>query len=129
MKRRQFLQSGSLMSLPLMLGGMEVSAIAKSGLFSLINNGNDKVLVLIQLNGGNDGLNMVIPIDQYAGLNAVRPSIMLPEASVLKLVDKTGLHPSMIGLHQMYSDDKMAVVQSVGYPNQNRSHFRSTDIW
>ncbi|MBC7885809.1 MAG: DUF1501 domain-containing protein [Saprospiraceae bacterium] len=129
MKRRQFIQAGSLMSLPIVLGGMEVSAIAKSSLFGMINNGDDKVLVLIQLNGGNDGLNMVIPLDQYSGLSQVRSSIMLPENSVLKLIDKTGLHSSMTGLQRLYNEGKMAVVQSVGYPNQNRSHFRSTDIW
>jgi len=54
MKRRQFLQSGSFMSLPLLLGGLEVSAISRSSLFSMVNNGDDRVLVLIQLNGGND---------------------------------------------------------------------------
>ncbi|MBK9734161.1 MAG: DUF1501 domain-containing protein [Saprospiraceae bacterium] len=129
MKRRHFLQSGSLVSLPIILGGMEVSAISRSSLFSMINNGDDKVLVLIQLNGGNDGLNMVIPLDQYDGLSQVRPSLMLPESSVLNLNDKTGIHPAMTGLQNLYKDEKLAVVQSVGYPNQNRSHFRSTDIW
>ena len=129
MKRRQFLQSGSMMSLPVLLGGLEVSALTGSSLFSLLNNDDDKVLVLIQLNGGNDGLNMVIPLDQYSGLNMVRPNLVLPESSVLKLVDKTGLHPVMTGMHRLYQDEKLAVVQSVGYPNQNRSHFRSTDIW
>jgi uncharacterized protein (DUF1501 family) len=129
MKRRQFLQNGSLMSLPVLLGGLEVSAISKSSLFSLVNNGDDKVLVLIQMNGGNDGLNMVIPLDQYSGLNLVRPNLVLPENAVLKLTDKTGLHPAMKGLQDLFTDQKMAVVQSVGYPNQNRSHFRSTDIW
>ncbi len=129
MKRRQFLQTGSIMSLPVFLGGLEVSAIAQSSLFNFINNDDDRVLVLVQLNGGNDGLNMVIPIDQYSGLSAVRPTLMIQENKVLKLTDKTGLHPSMTGLHQLYQEGKMAVVQSVGYPNQNRSHFRSTDIW
>lgn len=129
MKRRQFLQSGSIMSLPIFLGGLEVSAMGKSSLFNLVNNGDDRVLVLIQLNGGNDGLNMVIPLDQYSGLTQVRPTLVLPETSVLKMTDKTGLHPSMSGLHRLYQEEKLAVVQSVGYPNQNRSHFRSTDIW
>lgn len=129
MKRRQFLQSGSIMSLPIFLGGLEVSAMGKSSLFNLVNNGDNRVLVLIQLNGGNDGLNMVIPLDQYSGLTQVRPTLVLPETSVLKMTDKTGLHPSMSGLHRLYQEEKLAVVQSVGYPNQNRSHFRSTDIW
>jgi uncharacterized protein (DUF1501 family) len=129
MKRRQFLQTGSIMSLPVFLGGLEVSAISQSSLFNFINNDDDRVLVLVQLNGGNDGLNMVIPLDQYSGLSAVRPSLLIKESNVLKMTDKNGLHPSMNGLHQLYQEGKMAVVQSVGYPNQNRSHFRSTDIW
>lgn len=129
MKRRQFLQTGSVVSLPLFLGGAEVSAITRSSLFQLINPDDDKILVLVQLNGGNDGLNMVIPIDQYSGLSQVRPNLMLPESKVLKLSDKTGLHPSMQGMQQLFQEGSLAVVQSVGYPNQNRSHFRSTDIW
>jgi len=129
MKRRQFLQSGSLMSLPVMLGGMEFAAISNSSMFNFINGNDDRVIVLIQLNGGNDGLNMIIPRDQYAGLKLVRPSIMIPESSVLKLTDLTGIHPAMSGMSNLYKEGKLAVVQSVGYPNQNRSHFRSTDIW
>lgn len=129
MKRRQFLQSGSLMSIPVMLGGMELSAFSNSSLFNFVNGNDDRVLVLIQLNGGNDGLNMIIPLDQYSGLSQVRPNLLIPESSVLKLTDKTGIHPSMTGLNNLYKEGKMAVVHSVGYPNQNRSHFRSTDIW
>lgn len=129
MKRRQFLQSGSLVSLPIFLGGLDVAAMSSSAMFNFLSNSDDRVLVLIQLNGGNDGLNMVIPLDQYDGLSKVRPTLMLPETSVLKMSDKTGLHPSMTGLKRLFDDEKMAVVQSVGYPNQNRSHFRSTDIW
>ena len=82
MKRRQFLQTGSLVSLPVFLGGMNVSAIANSALFGLLSKADDRIIVLIQLNGGNDGLNMVIPIDQYSGLSKVRPTLMLPETSV-----------------------------------------------
>jgi uncharacterized protein (DUF1501 family) len=129
MKRRQFLQTGSVVSLPLFLGGMEVSAITRSSLFQLINPDDDRVLVLVQLNGGNDGLNMVIPVDQYSGLSQVRPNLLLPENSLLKLSDKTALHPAMQGMQKLFQEESLAVVQSVGYPNQNRSHFRSTDIW
>jgi uncharacterized protein (DUF1501 family) len=129
MKRRQFLQSGSLISLPVMLGGMELSAITNTSLFNFINSDDERVLILVQLNGGNDGLNMIIPLDQYPGLSQVRPTLMLPETEVLKLTNVTGIHPSMSGLANLYKEGKMAVVHSVGYPNQNRSHFRSTDIW
>ncbi|MBK8549320.1 MAG: hypothetical protein IPL63_18830 [Saprospiraceae bacterium] len=104
MKRRQFIQTGSLISLPVLLGGMEVTAVSRSTLFNLVNGDDDKVLVLIQLNGGNDGLNMVIPIDQYNGLTAVRPTLVLPEDKILKLTDKTGLHSSMTGLSQLFQE-------------------------
>ncbi|MCB9309428.1 MAG: DUF1501 domain-containing protein [Lewinellaceae bacterium] len=129
MKRRQFIQSGSLMTLPIFLGGLEVNAIAKSSLFNLVNNTDDRILVIIQLNGGNDGLNMVIPMDQYQGLTSVRPDLLIPETKVLKLTDLTGVNPNMTGIQRLYNEGKIGVVQSVGYPNQNRSHFRSTDIW
>lgn len=129
MKRRQFIQTGSLVSLPILLSGMEVTAVTRSSLFSLVNADDDKILVLIQLNGGNDGLNMVIPMDQYSGLTSVRGNLVLPESSVLSLTDLTGLHPKMTGLHTLFQEEKLAVIQSVGYPDQNRSHFRSTDIW
>jgi uncharacterized protein (DUF1501 family) len=85
MKRRQFLQSGSLVSLPIFLGGLDVAAMSSSAMFNFLSNSDDRVLVLIQLNGGNDGLNMVIPLDQYDGLSKVRPTLMLPETSVLKM--------------------------------------------
>jgi uncharacterized protein (DUF1501 family) len=89
----------------------------------------DRVLVLIQLNGGNDGLNMVIPRDQYSALAAARSNIMIPETKVLSLTDATGLHPSMTGLQALYQEGKLVVCQSVGYPSPNFSHFRATDIW
>ena len=129
MKRRTFIQTGSMMTLPLVLGGVEVTAIRKSRLTELIQEDNDKVLVLIQLNGGNDGLNTFIPLDQYDNLVKLRSQIILPQASLLKLEDKNSLHPSMTGMRDMYHDGSMVAVQSVGYPDQNRSHFRSTDIW
>lgn len=91
----------------------------------------DNVLVLIQLSGGNDGLNTVVPLDQYSNLTAARPDVILNENKVLSLTgtDKTGLHPSMTKMRDMYNNGNLRIVQSVGYPNQNYSHFRSTDIW
>lgn len=129
MKRRSFIKSGSLLAVPGFLGGVPVSALASSALSSLINGESDRVLVLIQLNGGNDGLNMVIPIDQIDNLAAVRPNIYIPSESVLNLNDQTGLHPSMTGAADLYNNAKLNIIQSVAYPNQNRSHFRSSDIW
>jgi uncharacterized protein (DUF1501 family) len=128
MKRRTFIKSSSLISLPILVGGMKVAAIPHSP-FTSSMNGSDKVLVLIQLNGGNDGLNTLIPIDQYDKLQAVRQNVIVPENSILELEDTLGFHPVMNGMQSLYLDGKMNIIQDVGYPNQNRSHFRSTDIW
>lgn len=117
------------MTLPVLLKGMEVTAIAKSSLATLINPEDDRVLVLVQLNGGNDGLNTFIPLDQYDALSKARGSLLLPASEVLKISDSQGFHKSLTGFESLYKNGQMAVVQSVGYPNQNRSHFRSTDIW
>lgn len=130
MKRRDFLKSsGAAVSIPFLLNGMRLSALPRSPLFDAIDPASDRVLVLIQKNGGNDGLNMVFPIDQYDRLANVRANLLLPKNKILALKDTLGLHPSMSGLRTLYEEEKLAVVQSVGYPNQNRSHFRSTDIW
>jgi uncharacterized protein (DUF1501 family) len=131
MKRRNFLKVGttSAIGLPVMLNGLNIGVLPQNRFFKLLNPENDKVLVLIQLSGGNDGLNMVIPLDQYDNLANVRQNIVIPRDKVLKLSDKTGLHPAMTGMKSLWDAGKMNLVHSVGYPNQNRSHFRSTDIW
>ena len=87
-----------------------------------------RILVLVQLNGGNDGLNTVVPFDndEYRRL---RPSLALGKGAVLKVDDELGFHPQMKGLREMFDDGALGVVQGVGYPNPNRSHFRSMDIW
>ena len=89
------------------------------------------MLVLIQLNGGNDGLNTVIPLDQYTNLALARSNILIPDTQVLSLngITGTGLHPSMTGLQQLFNNGKLNIVQSVSYLNPNYSHFRATDIW
>ena len=127
MKRRVFLRSGALTTVPVMLNGFKLGAVPFP--FLTQDPGNDRVLVLIQLNGGNDGLNCVIPVDQYSALSALRSNILIPEASVLPIESNLGLHPSMSQLQELYMEGMMGIVHSVGYPNQDRSHFRSTDIW
>lgn len=130
MKRRQFLKyTGTASTLPILLNGMPISAIASSPMFNHIKEENDRVLVLVQLNGGNDGLNTLFPIDQYAQLANARPNIIIPEERLLPLTNTISLHPHMTGIKRLHDDSKMGIVQSVGYPNQNRSHFRSIDIW
>lgn len=86
------------------------------------------VLVVIQLAGGNDGLNTVVPIgnDHY---HRARPKLGLKTETVRKIRDDIGLHPALGGFQELHDDGRLAIVQSVGYPNPNRSHFRSTDIW
>ena len=87
-----------------------------------------RILVLVQLAGGNDGLNTVIPHGdpEYA---KARPGIGIGKQAVLRIDDYHGLHPQMTGFKELYDEGLLAVIQGVGYPNPNRSHFRSTDIW
>lgn len=87
-----------------------------------------RVLVVLQLAGGNDGLNTVIPLrdDLYYKL---RPQIAIASEKALGLGDDFGLHPSATGLKKLYDDGLLSIVLGVGYPNPNRSHFVSTDIW
>ncbi len=135
MKRRDFLRTTVPATvLPAVLGGYSIKAFAEgAGMNNLfgMDTDTDHVLVLVQLNGGNDGLNMVIPLDQYSNYYNARTNIAIPQASVLKLNGnlKTGLHPSMTGLQTMYNEGKLSIVQAVGYPTPNFSHFRATDIW
>ncbi|MEP6793337.1 MAG: DUF1501 domain-containing protein [Saprospiraceae bacterium] len=128
MKRRNFLRTGALTSVPVLLNGMKLGAVPFPFMYGA-GPENDRVLVLIQLSGGNDGLNCVIPVDQYSALSVLRPNILIPETSVLPIETSLGLHPAMTHMQQLYQDGKMGIVQGVSYPNQDRSHFRSTDIW
>ncbi|MEM8523390.1 MAG: DUF1501 domain-containing protein [Bacteroidota bacterium] len=126
MKRRNFLRIGSL-GLPVMLNGIPVAAMCQNSWSELLSN-NDKVLVLIQLSGGNDGLNTFLPMSQYDKLAKVRSNIIIPKNQLIK-TPTHGFHPSLALIKSIYDNGKMGILQSVGYPNQNRSHFRSTDIW
>lgn len=137
MKRRDFLRHTipTATLLPALIGGFSVKAYAADSPFMSALMGatidTDKVLVLIQLNGGNDGLNMVIPIDGYGNYYNARANIAIPQNKILALNgnSKTGLHPSMTGMQTLFNEDKLAIIQAVGYPSPNFSHFRATDIW
>lgn len=89
---------------------------------------SDKILIVIQLTGGNDGLNTVIP---YANelYRKARPKLGIPAADVLKIDDELGWHPSCRGVAELMQDGLLSVVHGVGYPQPNRSHFESMDIW
>ena len=87
-----------------------------------------RTLVVLQLGGGNDGLNTLIPYADGGYYDARQQLAVNPEA-VLQLDDRIGLHPNLAGLKELYDSGVMAVVEGVGYPNPNRSHFRSMEIW
>lgn len=134
MKRRDFLKVTPAASLALMINGLPISTYASSPLLQLLakqTQATGRVIILIQLNGGNDGLNTVIPIDQYSGLSAGRANILIPQPQVLALNNTTvtGLHPAMTGIRDLYNNGLVNIVQGVSYPNPNFSHFRATDIW
>lgn len=136
MKRRDFLKSTVPAAiLPSILNGFSMKAYAASSplVQALMNTttDTDHVLVIIQLSGGNDGLNMVIPNDIYSTYYNARANIAIPQNKILGLngYANSGLHPSMTGLQTMYNEGKLAIVQSVSYPTPNFSHFRATDIW
>lgn len=135
MKRRTFIKrTAPVAALPVIINGMSLKSHASSALLRLLaaKAENDRVLILVQLNGGNDGLNTIIPLDQYTNLTAARSNIIIPSGKVLKLngFDNTGLHPSMTDFQNLFNNESsLNIVQAVGYPNPNFSHFRATDIW
>ncbi len=139
MRRREFLKHTAKVTaastvIPAIIDGYPVKAFANSPLLAALQGAatdNDHVLVMIQLFGGNDGLNMVVPLDVYGKYQAARTNIAIPEGKVLPLQGniKTGLHPAMKGIQELYDDGKVCIVQSVSYPSPDYSHFRATDIW
>ena len=122
-QRRRFLLVGTLASASLMLPKF-LKAMEKG---ELVPPGN-KVLVVVQLSGGNDGLNTVIPYrnDIYYKM---RPTLGIRREAALSLNDELGIHPALKSFKALYDDGSLGVLNSVGYPNPDRSHFRSMDIW
>ncbi len=133
MKRRDFLKATvPTLSLPLVFRGFQIRAYGKTpALDSILRAApeSDRVMVLIRLNGGNDGLNTVIPVDQYDNYAQVRRNIAIPKSAILPLTDATGIHPAMTGMHSMYNDERLVVVQNVGNPSPSFSHERAMDNW
>lgn len=128
MKRRSFLRNTAL-SLPIFVNGFPLRGMMMPTAFAGMNGDSDRVLVLIQLNGGNDGLNTMIPLESYDNLANLRSNIMLPESSLIPVTGDNAFHPSFTGMAELFNEAKLNIIQNVGYPNQNRSHFRSSDIW
>ncbi|MDW7693479.1 DUF1501 domain-containing protein [Flammeovirgaceae bacterium SG7u.111] len=123
-KRRDFLKRSALVTAGSLLAPQFLSA----GKMLLGTNYQGKKLVVVQLGGGNDGLNTIVPFrnDIYYKL---RPNLSIPASEVLPLNDELGLNPSLKALKKFYDNGELAVLNNVGYPNPDRSHFRSMDIW
>lgn len=141
MDRRLFLRNVSLsVGGQIMLNGIAMQALRGQPQLSQMAqlSGNDKILVLLQLHGGNDGLNAVIPIPQYNLYYNMRPNLAIPDSGGRKYIrldstlaeeQQVGLHPDMTGMKELYDQGRMNIVQNVGYEHVNGSHFKSRDIW
>ena len=141
MKRRNFLKIFPAAGVsPFVVNGFPMRPFSNSKIARLLNSCDgvdDRILVLIQLKGGNDGINTIIPIAQYDTYAALRPVIKIPETgperyikldNTIPAADQVGLHPVMTGMKELYDKGWMSVVQGVGYEGLNGSHFKSTDL-
>jgi uncharacterized protein (DUF1501 family) len=122
-KRKEFLQLGSLATASLMMPKFLKAFETRNS----VPPGN-KVIVILQLSGGNDGLNTVIPLRNDIYYRS-RPKLGIEKSDSLHLTDETALHPSLSAFKDFYDDGSLGILNSVGYPNPDRSHFRSMDIW
>lgn len=129
--RRNFLSALGFAALGsgISLAGMPVHTFARTSFFDrLMEVENDRVLVLIQLSGGNDGLNTIIPVTNDIYYQK-RPTIGIRKQDSILLSDDIGMHPAMNALEPFWGEGQMAVINNVGYQQPNRSHARATDIW
>lgn len=129
--RRSFLQAlGLAGSGTLMLGGTAVSASRPSSLASAIaNSDSDRILVLIRLKGGNDGLNTIIPVYDYDRYAQLRPNLRIRQDKLFKLNDDFGMPNTMKNLQPLWGEGAMKIIHGVGYQEQDLSHFKSSNIW
>ena len=123
MFRRDFLKTSGLLSLTPMVPGF-VNSLARSTPAET----DQKILVVLELSGGNDGINTVVPFKDEL-YTQVRPKLALPENELLKINDEMGLHRSMRTVKELFDDNQFSIINGVGYPNPNRSHFESMAIW
>jgi uncharacterized protein (DUF1501 family) len=105
-----------------------LDALAADAMTQTVTGKDGTILVVLQMAGGNDGLNMVVPYADDA-YHVARPRLRLSADQVLKIDSHIALNPKLTGLKSLYDEGHVAIVQGVGYPNPNRSHFRSTEIW
>jgi uncharacterized protein (DUF1501 family) len=129
--RRSFIQALGLAGAgSMMLAGTNVSATAPSPLsVALSGSENDNILVIIRLKGGNDGLNTVVPLYDYGTYSNLRPTIRHQENELLSLSPDFAIPNYMSALESVWGEGNMKIIHGVGYPDQNLSHFRSSDIW
>jgi uncharacterized protein (DUF1501 family) len=124
-KRRAFLQAGALATATMMMPKF-LKAFEKKP-FEFVPQGN-KVVVVLQFSGGNDGLNTVIPVRNDIYYRS-RPKLGIVKDKALSLTDEAGLHPALGNIKALFDDGSLGILNNVGYPNPDRSHFRSMDIW
>lgn len=133
MHRREFLKNtASGIIIPSLAGGVGLNTLNLSNLATALTMAeeSDRSLILLYMGGGNDGLNTLVPMDQLSALNKVRPHVVLPEDSLLHLEGTDcGFHPAFQEMKQLFDDERLSIIQNVGYPSPDFSHFRSTDIW
>ena len=133
MKRRDFFRTTPVLAAPLLLGRLRVRGrVGASYLYDQVAAAvpDDRVLVIIQLEGGNDGLNTVIPVEDPVYHNR-RPLLAVPkeEGIALEGYDELRMHPSMAGMARLFGEGRLAIVNNVGYDRMNLSHFTGTEIW
>ena len=129
--RRTFLKNlGLATGGATLLGGLPVKALGLSPLTALLSGGiEERALVIIRLAGGNDGLNTIVPIYDYSTYINNRPTVGLAQNQLINLNDAFAMPQFMQGLNPLWQEGQMKVVHGAGYPEQNLSHFRSSDIW
>jgi uncharacterized protein (DUF1501 family) len=127
--RRSFLRQSAAASTLISAGTLTVPGfLAQSARAADSQSSTDRVLVVIQLLGGNDGLNTVVP-HKHDGYLRARRALRLPSGQIHKLTDEIGLHPGMGQAAKLVEQGRLSILQGVGYPNPDRSHFRSMEIW
>ncbi len=131
MKRRTFLSHLGATAAATTLAGAVAHAAARNPRAAAPDPSGtaEGTLILIELAGGNDGLNTVIPLDQLATYRQLRPRLAIERDQLVQIGERVGLHPSLEPLHALFKAGELAVVEGVGYPKPNRSHFRSIEIW
>ena len=139
MKRRAFIKKSiGAAAIPVLASGVPMRLMSNELMQLMASGTNDNIVVLIQLMGGNDGLNTTIPVNQYNTYKQNRENIAIPETGNRKYInlnpaapanEQLGVHPDMIHFKQMFDDKMVTIVQNVAYDNTDLSHFRGRDIW